>query len=152
MLALAIAAAVSFDHPWGRFSRAPVLAHTAEVVEIETRGVREGQLFFVLRLTRTSLRTREVKWTDSLRCPALRRTLASLHDLAPPRIAPPGSHDDATNIVLDGTGYSLSMPAAYGADEATIAMSSISGTPLARWVDGALTALAPCWSAEPPNS
>lgn len=149
---LLLALALAPFSPWGSFSREPMLNHAAEVVEIETRGVEGKRPRFVLRLTRTALRSRQVRWADSARCPAVRVALAGLHDLRSPQVAPPGSGDEATTIVLDGTAYELRMPAAFGADQAAVTMSSNSDTPLARWIDGALAMLAPCWTAEPPES
>ena len=64
-----------------------------------------------------------------------------------PRPAPPGVGDDEFEIVMDGVGYALHMPAAFGRNSRSLNLTSNVGTPLAAWVDGAMTRMASCWSA-----
>jgi len=154
-LLLQAVAADAFDQgAWGRFSRSPALAHRTERVAIATDGRDDGQqgtLHYKLRLTTTAPeRPDTVLWANSRTCPAVRKVVASLRTLAPPRPAPPG-FDEPAAILLDGVGYELSVPALDPYGQSRVTWRSNVDTPLAAWVDRSLAALAPCWSPAPPH-
>lgn len=134
-------------YPWGRFSRAPALTGVAETVEIATDGRDGDGLQYKLRLVRQDRRgNTETLWTNGRTCRAVRPMLASLPALPMPRVAPPGFESGRLEVVVDGVGYGLHMPAALGRGYGSVDMASNVDTPLAAWVDGALATLAPCWS------
>lgn len=120
----------------------------SEVVEVSSLFGRDtGRLEYRLRLTIRRVRGRkpEVKWADSIACPAVRRVVLGMHDLTMPSPAPYGGPDNKQVVVLDGAEYSLTAPSSYMMGKLTI--TSTDETPLAAWVDGAFQQLATCWRA-----
>ena len=102
-----------------------------------------NRMEYELIYTRESLQTKEIFSTTSVACPAVRTVIVSMRALPMPRPAPYGVEGDSGELVLDGTTYTLSVPTDFTAGRMTI--SSNVDSPLAIWVDGAFTALKPCW-------
>ena len=127
------------------FSRALALARTRQAVCVE-RSREPGQ--WSLRRTATDRSGAEsVTYTDTRACPAALQVLQAVENLELPRPDLPGFGKELEVITLDGAGYSLTTAALYGGDAGEIKVQSNVGTPLARWIDGALNALEPCWRA-----
>lgn len=137
-------AAQSSALDWAEFSRAGALSHVREMVEVRTaRSEAPNRMEYELIYTRESLQTKEIFSTTSVACPAVRTVIVSMRALPMPRPAPYGVEGDSGELVLDGTTYTLSVPTDFTAGRMTI--SSNVDSPLAIWVDGAFTALKPCW-------
>ena len=154
-LILFLAASIAGGSPepaagWAEFSKSPALRRVSERVQIGTLGSVRGQLHYWLRRTVTEADRKTVTWTDSRTCAAVRPMLSSMQDLSTPRPAPYG-FDDGGEITLDGVGYMLRTPARYGSGAADLTLRSNVNTPLARWVEQSLAALAPCWKIRAPE-
>jgi hypothetical protein len=138
------------DRAWGSFSRSPALARRREHVDMVVDGQDGGNarpLQYKLRLVTTDPNGRDVLWANSHTCPAVRTVIASLRDLQPSRPMPPGFDTGDLIVMADGTGYALDVPVTDRVSASRITWRSNIGTPLAKWVDDALAALEPCWSA-----
>ena len=89
-----------------------------------------------------------VSWVDSRTCPAVQVVLRQLHALSPPAIVPRGFPPEPSEIIVDGTGYSLTVPVADTAGASKITWTSNIGTAVAAWIDSSLVKLEPCWRKE----
>jgi len=153
MLQAAAIDAAAFDRDvWGRFSRAPALRHTSEEVAVARDGREGATSHFRLRLTvRRPGRPDAVRWTDTRSCAAARDAITAFAAVPLPHPDPPAMIDRDLVITADGIGYAVTVPVGYGggslAEPATF--RSNVGTPLARWVDGALAGLRGCWPDAP---
>ena len=82
--------------------------------------------------------------TDSVRCPALAAVVESMRHVSLPKAAP-GSPE---TLIGDGTMYTLTVPSSYHPPHSTnldrLTITSAGG-PLAKWVEGAMVKLEPCW-------
>ena len=136
--------AVTLPGAWATFTRAGALSHVNETVEIATDNTERDHFDYKLRFTRTTLRDREILWTNSRTCPAVRPMLQQMRDIAMPRPAPYGVEGEETEIVMDGAYYELQAPSNFSNGNLTI--TSNVGSPLATWVDDAFVKLAACWS------
>ena len=136
------AQARAFD-PWASFSRDGM---ASELVEVATlNGGDAGPVHYRLRLTTRRLRghKREVRWADSIACPAVRAVVLGMDGLAMPAPAPIGGTHEQKVVVLDGADYALTAPSTYTMGKLTI--TSTDASPLAAWINGAFEQLAPCW-------
>jgi hypothetical protein len=57
--------------------------------------------------------------------------------------------NEPQEMTLDGAGYRLSTRALYSGKMSEVVVQSNVDTPLARWIDQTLAALAPCWRGMP---
>ncbi len=130
---------------WAEFSRAPAARLTRIKVEVGTLGLDRDrqQLDFWLRRTVTSgvQEREEATWADTRNCPAARPLLASMRDIPVPRFAPVGS-SEGPPITLDGVSYKLRTYSDHG----MLTAETNVGTPVAAWIEGALSALETCWT------
>lgn len=133
---------------WIRISRNPALSHSFESVDILYSKGSSDPAGFDLRLTyRGTEGETTVKWASSRSCEGARVAVARLRKLPFPSVSFPG---DPGQVVVDGTGYSISFPAAYGTQySGQIELRSNVGTPLAAWIDDTLVNLQPCWHPSP---
>lgn len=137
---------------WGHFERSEALSHQVDTVDISTIGKTGDRFEFRLRLRSSKLRGPVItKWADSRTCPAIGEALTRLRALAPPVIVPPGFDPEPTEILVDGAGYSLTVPAADIAGQSTLTWTSNVGTPLATWINRTLKTLGPCWKQDGPS-
>ena len=164
---------------WGSFratSSAIVDPHTVKTVKIERAaepGSRSGpEIWIAEQLTEISRGgelTTEHRWADSRTCPTLIPALAGLSKLEPLSIQPPGvpwpegrdirpgserearRHGDEQ--IFDGGDFEIDAPGRWVAARmaGSVILRSGAGTPVAIWVQDALRALAPCWSATEPS-
>jgi hypothetical protein len=118
------------------------------------RGVRRdsGETFWLLEKTVTAPKppTRR-QWADSRTCASMSAALKGLEavDIPKARLDPPQTAD--LIVVADGSGYSIETPASYpGGAAAQLRLTASDDSPVAKAVDGALTALQPCWRDKPP--
>ncbi|HST35389.1 MAG TPA: hypothetical protein VLK25_02005 [Allosphingosinicella sp.] len=142
------------DVPALTFSRAR--AFEPESIEVRVarlprdREASEAQRFE--RIVTREGAPRALAWTSSEACPAAAAVLARQGSIEMPRLENPRT-DGMLVTAFDGASYVLETTAFYGAAGRTgkIRLESNVGTSLARWIDEMLAALAPCWSAEPPD-
>lgn len=133
-----------------RIERSASLARRSVVIDMvsdfDDRTRRHEQ---TLRLVSRNLDEPPVTlWASSRTCPTAGE-VASFADLPLPRPRPPGAEID---LVMDGVGYSVTLPLSYGRQGGGRAtFSSNVGTPLAAWVDAALAKLERCWSTREPS-
>jgi len=146
----AAAAAVTFvganEPGWARFSRTSGIFRQEIQVNIGTLAYDSEHRRLQYWMRRRESGSPVASWTDTRRCPRLRDTLGAMRYLG----AEPGeTHPIA--FFLDGASYMLDTPGQSGPNGiGTTHMTSGSGTALAKWVDGALDAMEPCWSSMPP--
>lgn len=149
LLVSAASTDVFADRAWGQFLRSGALSHHVEIVDIAVDGKSAGQLEYRLRLTDQKFGSpARVSWADSRTCPAVRVVLTRLRALSPPVIVPPGFPPEPSEVLVDGTGYKLTVPVADSVGQSRLTWTSNIGTPLAGWVDNSLKSLEPCWKAE----
>ena len=130
------------------FSRSPALRRAYEEVGIcndPTSTPTERHYWF----RRTTTNPERISYASTRTCPAARAQLGALEALTLPAPDVPGLGNDLQVITLDGAGYRLRAMGLYGQHGADITVGSNIGTPLARWIDGTLAALAPCWWERP---
>jgi len=137
---------------WATVTRASAATTERLALDFGTLGVargRPGQLvYFVRRTTTLYPDVRQVRWTDSINCPAMIAVLSDLRDLPTPRLdvpgfpAQPGGLDET--IAVDRVSYRLNF-------SDRLSYSTNVGSPLARWTDDAVRRLEPCWRAEAPR-
>jgi len=161
-------------------SSAIIDPHVVQTVKIE-RATPAGtilgpEIWEAEQITETSragVLTTEHHWADSRSCPALIPTLASLAKLEPITIQPPGIvlpdgrdmppgwsardlrlHDGGgEGRIFDGGDFEIDAPGRWAAARmaGSVVLRGGAGTPAAIWVQSALRALAPCWSAAAPG-
>jgi len=147
---LMLATAGSPPGGWAQFQRSISLIGVSDSIEIGLDSPGAKTQAYRLQLTHRTPQVTRIAVTDSLSCPAVRQVVASMRDLEMPHPAPVIPGESIRIWVMDGTQYTLHAPSTYQNGAMTI--DSNGGSPLARWVDGALKALEPCWSpAEPPR-
>jgi hypothetical protein len=134
---------------WARISRSVALRRDAVSVDFRTsydKAARRQD--YILRRTLTRGAGEPVtSWASSRTCAAM-SDVVSFADLPMPK---PQTPSDAAVIVLDGVGYHVTVPVSYSDDMGSATtLRSNGGTPLAKWVDGALAKLEGCWSTEAP--
>lgn len=143
-----VAAPVAADAPGiASFSVSPQLRRTTTAVTIGIYFFEKGtrQPRFWLRKTEPG---KPLQWTDTLRCPAAADAIEAMRAIQTHPNPPP---NDDLILTMDGVAYELDAPADFGPRTGRLRMTSNVGTPLAKWADATLTALAPCWSEEPPT-
>ncbi len=138
---------------WAIVTRAPALASERVSLEFGTLGVAQRSPYALAYYARRTVsggggRPPEVRWADSLACPALNRALADLHQLPVPRIdipgfpAQPGGTSEA--VVVDGITYTLTLSEG-------LRFSANVDSALSRWTEQTLERLKPCWRAQAPK-
>jgi len=155
LLQATTADAATFDRGiWGRFGRGVALRHTVEEVAVARDGwdaARRIQHFRFRLTTRDGDGTATTHWSDTRTCPAARTAAARFGSLPMPRPDPPAMIPGDIAIVMDGIGYSVTVPVGYGngsiADPVTV--RSNVGTSLAAWVEASFATLRPCWPGAP---
>lgn len=155
LLQAAVADAAPFERDaWGRFDRAVALRHTREEVAVarDGRDPTTGVDHFRFRLvTRDSGGGSTTRWTTTRTCPAARVVVARFAAVPMPRPDPPAMKPGDIVLLMDGIGYSVTLPVGYGngsiPDPATF--RSNLGTPLSAWVEASFAALRPCWPDAP---
>jgi len=160
---------------WGSFSRtssAIVSLHTVDTVKIERASAGlippSPEIWLLERTTETTSDTgRQVvlRWADSRACRTLIPALAKLAALEPVTIQPPGlpwpagrgdnkyrPPSERDGEIFDGETYEIEAKGHWAAARmaGSVVMRSGAGTPAARWVDDAFTALASCWTTTHP--
>jgi hypothetical protein len=98
----------------------------------------------------------QYRWTDGAACPAAISQLRKLQSVAMPKPVLPIPIDDQAeqgDIYLDGRVYSLDLESANvnGQAVGAVSLSTNLDTDLARWVEGMLAALEPCWTRAAPR-
>jgi len=150
---IALAAGLQLDAPQecGRttFSRALALTRTSETVCVGRDPDGRAGDYLLRRVATDAHRHATTTWVRTRNCPAALTRIQELEDLAMPRPDLPGFGQEVQEITLDGAGYRLTTSALYGGTLSQIAVESNVGTPLANWIDQALTALRPCWRGNP---
>ncbi len=148
LLAALAAAQPVMDCDTISFSRSPALRRSSEQVGIcndpDSTPTARHHLF-----RRTTTNPERITYASTRTCPAARAQLEALERLELPVPDVPGLGNDLQVITMDGAGYRLRANALYGQHGADIAVGSNIGTPLARWIDATLAALAPCWRDRP---
>ena len=140
----------AFLSSWAQFSRSRSLIYVTETVDVATAERGSNNTFrYRLRLTRKTLNgVPQVRYADSVNCPAIQNVITSMKSIKMPAPAPYGLWDGPLRIrVHDGIGYSLSAPSSDSNGQMTI--SSNMGSSLAAWVDTSLKKLERCWMAAP---
>jgi len=148
MLSLMIASAITVQTPlqgqWAEFRREGSLSNTTQSVQIamdESQGTGFQYTMKFIRMVRGS--KAEIRWTNSKSCPAVREVIAQMQRIPMPKLAVPGVSERDTTIFLDGSAYSLTAPSSYSMGSMTL--TSVDGSPLADWMNGAFAKLSPCW-------
>jgi hypothetical protein len=98
----------------------------------------------------------QYRWTDGAACPAAMTQLRKLRQVAMPKPVlpiPVNDEVDEGDLYLDGRVYTLNLASANVNGQAVGAVSFHTNlnTDLARWVEGMLAALQPCWSRSAPK-
>jgi hypothetical protein len=108
----------------------------------------DAVVYYAKRTYRPLRGTPQVRWTDSVSCPALQNALRDLRDVPPPKIDVPGYPAQKggfwENIIVDGTAYSLDM-----APHLTFSTND-ENAPLPKWTEKTLRGLEPCWREQAP--
>ena len=104
---------------------------------------RDGE--YTLRLiTRTGDGSSISSWATSRTCSGVREAVEALNSIPFPAVTSPS---DRTEIIVDGTTYSVLFSARYGSQHSgPLELRSNVGTPLATWVDKMIATTKPCWS------
>ena len=77
--------------------------------------------------------------------------LADLAKVEMPALhVPEVSPDQATVVRADGAAYRLVAGGQYQGEAGRVALTFGTATPVAKWVDASLRALAPCWRSKLP--
>ncbi len=130
------------------FSRSPGLNRTTEQVGIchdpESTRTERHHWF-----QRSATGADSVAFASTRSCPRARAQLEALERLALPSPDVPGLGSELQIMTLDGVRYRLQTRALYGQSGAGLTVESNLDTPLARWINEALEALAPCWRDKP---
>ena len=140
----------AFPSSWAQFSRSRSLIFVTEDVDIALAERGSNTTYrYRLRLTRRTLNgVPQVRYADSVKCPAIQNVITSMKSLKMPAPAPYGWWDGPGRVIMeDGIRYSLSAPASDINGEMTI--SANMGSPLAAWVDSSLNKLELCWTNAP---
>lgn len=146
----AIAEPVSAQEPLVTFEKSPALDLEGVKVEVSIlRPPNSGPLQYAFKQTivgRNGEKRGQPYYTDTLYCPQALRALQQLSDLPGPQPGLVGlEKNPPKEIIVDGTGYRLSVATALPYLQGHMTLSSNIGTPLAQWVDEALKTLEPCW-------
>jgi hypothetical protein len=177
-LAVAVEAVAAPDNhitvfsTWGTFtvsSSGLLTPQETQRVEIQEAGDAIGRFWIAQRATEIrnahSVK-REVSWADGRTCPSLLPTLATLADLEPFTIRPPGlpwphgvdivGHvpiDQRDHFMTDGPDYELDAPGLWFSERTPgdVILKGSSGSPVGRWINGALGALTNCWKPGKPG-
>jgi hypothetical protein len=133
-----------------RFSRAPAMGggETQRVGICRDPDGRPGDFLFQRSAGRRDAAP-VTTYATSRACPAALRQLIALESLELPRPNVPGLGDELQTITMDGVTYRLEGLGLYGPASANFTLESNVGTPLARWIEGTLATLAPCWRPRP---
>lgn len=150
MLSLMIAAAITAQAPlrghWAEFRREGSLSHTTQSVQIATDENERVGFEYTMKFTRMVRGSKaETKWTTSKSCPVVREVIAQLQRMQMPKPSIPGFSEKDTTIFHDGSAYSLTAPTSYSMGSMTL--TSVDGSPLADWINGAFVKLSPCWTS-----
>ena len=149
-LAAPAAAPAPSRPPWASIEKAS--SGRSVRLELGTLGAASQtpyRLAYFVRQTSTVMAgTPELRWADSLSCPALASLIQRLRDAPTPRIdvpgfpVQPGGLDEM--LQLDGNRYALTFPG-------RLSFSAGEAPALGRWVEAALGELEPCWREAPPG-
>ncbi|SDD69192.1 hypothetical protein SAMN05444678_11937 [Sphingomonas sp. YR710] len=145
MIPLLLAAAlvvVNVDEPgWARFSRSSLLPPGETRITVGTLGYdrEHRKLDYWLRRNDAG----QTYWTDSRKCPQARDILSAM------RFIEREPQSGAIAFFPESIDYTLDTPGSAG--QGATHMASGPDTSLAKWVDTAMVALAPCWSPTPPT-
>ena len=143
-LAAALAFASADDDVWARFSAHHALSRLNIDVEIGfVHGTGDEPVYWIRRRIQRPRQKPQTSRVDTQSCPQMLTALKSLHDLPMPRANL--LFLDPTYLIADGTGYSLTIPAAYpSSPPGELTLNSNVGTPLADWIEDALATLDSC--------
>lgn len=138
--------------PWGSFSVDPALMRGHGLIKVEVAKVGRD-LWVAEKLSKSRTGPDTLAWADSRTCDALIPTLAKLADLEPIKLTPPGVPPMGQNIIMDGANYEINAQGVYQSERALgeVRLTGNVNSPIAKWVDGALDALKPCWQTDPPK-
>jgi hypothetical protein len=131
------------------FSRQPALARTSEEVCIARYNDGQGVNYRLRQVSTDRLRRVTVAWATTKACPAVLPYLEAMEQLPMPVPDLPWFGNEPQEMTLDGAGYRLSTRALYSGKMSEVVVQSNVDTPLARWIDQTLAALAPCWRGMP---
>jgi hypothetical protein len=138
----------SLPGQWAQFGHGNAEVSSVDTVDIGT-GDRRGtyQYRYKMRLTKRDHagKVLEVKWADSVTCPAVRIVVESMRNISIPKLAPMGVPGVQTAIISDGTWYFMTAPSSDIMGSLTI--NSYNGSSLANWTQVSLKKLLPCWKA-----
>lgn len=147
-IALLAAAALSSDPNdaagFAQFVRSQSLIYITETVDISIdRSERANPLQYKIRYRwRQQMNSKQIDVdSDSRDCPAIRQIVATMAKIPMPQPAPVLDSEPSGPPMLDGNYYELRVPSSF---KGRVSITSNVGTPLAVWVDDALTALRPC--------
>jgi hypothetical protein len=143
IVAAALAAPAQPDCRDVSFSKALALARTRQMTCVERN--RELNVWSLRRTVTDRRGASPATYTDTSACPAVLPILQAVESLELPRPNLHGFGDELEVITMDGAEYTLTTSAPYGGNDSDLTVRSNVGTPLARWIDAALTALEPCW-------
>lgn len=140
--------------PWGAFVVYPT-AGASTGVSLYVLPAETGPAVLTARRVRVAGEApARIDWATGPACAALPAALARLEELPPPRIDVPGVGREArgSSVVADGASYFLwsSLAAYSGGAAGELEVRTVDGTPAAAWIDEALKAVEPCWSADAP--
>ncbi len=154
LAAMILQSAAQVWHPMLTFSAHPELRRVTTQVEVGFLPDMAGasQYWFRKTVTPDGGKIVETAWTDTRSCPAARPLLENLARLEAPHPHLPGL--DGNNdiaITMDGVTYRLDADSAPPFGGGRLVLRTNVGTPLAQWVESALTGLAACWKPTPPD-
>jgi hypothetical protein len=143
-VAAVLALAREDDDVIARFSAHQALSRVDIDVAIHITGKSpDDPSYWISRTIRKPRQKTQTSEFYTRTCPQMLAVLRSLHDLPMPRAYIPPQ--DPLFVVADGTGYSLTIDAAYPeALPGELTLHSNVGTPLAAWIDDALATLDSC--------
>jgi hypothetical protein len=154
LMAIALQTAAQTYRPLLTFSAYPELRRVTTRVDVGLLAGGRGTKDYWFRKTvqPDGGEIAETLWAVTLSCPGGRSVLEELAALEGPRPHVYGL-DGRDDIVMmaDGVTYRLDAQSAPPFDNGRITLRTNRGTPLARWVEAALSSLAGCWKQEPPK-
>ena len=148
--------------PWGSFRvmHAVTPARDFDVQILTDRPAQTGQSTHVrlVRMERVASgngavhQSRDVKtFADSSTCPAIAERLSALAMLRAPTIISPFQVQSPGHIFFDGSTNTVVVPGQVDESgaEVEVSLSGNQDSGVARWIDGTMQALEPCWRPDP---
>jgi hypothetical protein len=142
--------------PWLTFGMSPghpkerVLIEVGTVLQPSKNFSENEELIYWAKMTAQFSDLKGTWWTDSRRCPQMKKVLASVADLRLPTIWTPESQSEVF-VHSDAAKYELTATTTYGGRFGSeMHIEAQPETPLAAWFDESYRTLHACWTSQRP--